>query len=190
MARKVFANCARITLFTSIKPDSSLSSILKNINDNSLVLPIDEYDAPLTHHINQNDEINEIINILNDFYATIKQYTGKFRFIFITGITRTSHVSIFSAFNNIIDISLENDYNELLGFTKNDLEYFFDEYILHAAITLKISKQDIYDKLEEYYDGFQFSLQATSTIYNPWSILNFLTFPKNGFKNGSIGKRY
>ncbi len=183
MARKVFANCARITLFTSIKPDSSLSSILKNINDNSLVLLIDEYDAPLTHHINQNDEINEIINILNDFYATIKQYTGKFRFIFITGITRTSHVSIFSAFNNIIDISLENDYNELLGFTKNDLEYFFDEYILHAAITLKISKQDIYDKLEEYYDGFQFSLQATSTIYNPWSILNFLTFPKNGFKN-------
>lgn len=183
MARKVFANCARITLFTSIKPDSSLSSILKNINDNSLVLLIDEYDAPLTHHINQNDEINKIINILNDFYATIKKYTGKFRFIFITGITRTSHVSIFSAFNNIIDISLENDYNELLGFTKNDLEYFFDEYILHAAITLKISKQDIYDKLEEYYDGFQFSLQATSTIYSPWSILNFLTFPKNGFKN-------
>ena len=111
-------------------PSDLLVDILDDQDNNSLVLLIDEYDAPLTHNINRPRKLNEIMDLLNDFYATIKQYTDKFPLIFITGITRANHVSIFSSFNNLKDISLENGYNDLLGFKYNDLENYFD---LHVA---------------------------------------------------------
>ena len=164
-------------------PDGILEDICCKLQNNSAVLLIDEYDAPLTHHIDKKDELNEIISILNDFYAAVKQNTGRFRFIFITGVTRVSHVSIFSAFNNLKDLSLTREFNSLLGFTQNDLERYFDDYIGNAGKVLNMKKEEIYKRIEEYYDGFQFSIHADETLYNPWSILNFLDSPQNGFKN-------
>ncbi len=98
--------------------------ILKNISNRSIVMLIDEYDAPLTHNINNQTELNNIMCIINNFYAVIKEYTSKFRFIFITGVTLTSHISIFSAFNNLRDISIEKEFNTLLGFTKKEIHIF------------------------------------------------------------------
>ena len=164
-------------------PNIIISEILKNFNNNSIVLLIDEYDAPLTHHIDEPNDLKSIMKTLNNFYATIKQYTGKFRFIFITGVTRASHVSIFSAFNNLKDLSLRKEFNTILGFTKDDLEYYFDPYVENAANILKLSKNEVYTRLEQYYDGFQFSIEAKQTLYNPWSILNFLDSPTEGFYN-------
>ncbi|MBQ7586376.1 MAG: AAA family ATPase, partial [Desulfovibrionaceae bacterium] len=155
-------------------PDRILNEICKKITDNSLVLLIDEYDAPLNHHIQSQNELCDIVKVLNNFYATVKQYTDKFRLIFITGVTRVSHVSIFSAFNNLKDLSFHPDYNTLLGFTKNELVEYFDPYIENAANVLNLSKKEIYEKIESYYDGFQFSPEANETLYNPWSILSFL----------------
>ncbi|MBQ7584809.1 MAG: AAA family ATPase, partial [Desulfovibrionaceae bacterium] len=142
--------------------------IAKKIQNNSTVLLIDEYDAPLTHNLDNPDELNNIKNILNSFYATIKQYTDKFRLIFITCITRVSHVSIFSAFNNLQDLSLEEEFNSLLGFTQSDLEQYFDPYIENASQVLNMNKEDIYERLKQYYDGFKFSLESDDTVYNPW----------------------
>lgn len=164
-------------------PDIILDEILQKLDDYSTVLLIDEYDAPLTHHINEKALLQDITTCLSKFYATIKQYTDKFRFIFITGITRVSHVSVFSAFNNLVDLSLDDDYNDLLGFTQNDLIRYFDPYIGNASQILNMSKNDVYLRLEQYYDGFQFSPEARETVYNPWSILSFLKLSKNGFKN-------
>ncbi|MBQ7608922.1 MAG: AAA family ATPase [Desulfovibrionaceae bacterium] len=115
--------------------------------------------------------------------ATIKQYTDKFRLIFITGVTRASHVSIFSAFNNLLDLSLDSEFNHLLGFTKNDLNCYFHAYVENSAKILKMSKNDVYTRLEQYYDGFQFSIEANETVYNLWSILSFFKLPRNGFQN-------
>ncbi|MBQ7584666.1 MAG: AAA family ATPase [Desulfovibrionaceae bacterium] len=164
-------------------PDFILTKILNKISNKSVILLIDEYDAPLTHHINEPDELKSIMNILNDFYATVKQYSGKFRSIFITGVTRVSHVSIFSAFNNLIDLTLMEEFDSLLGFTQNDLEQYFDPYVVNASKILNMNKGDIYKRLEQYYDGFKFTVGAKDRVYNPWSILNFLNFPKEGFKN-------
>ena len=164
-------------------PSRILNEILKNFSNNSVVLLIDEYDAPLTHHIDQREELNKITNVLNNFYATIKQFTGRFRFIFITGVTRASHVSIFSAFNNLKDLSFSEDFNSLLGFTQNDLEHYFDSYIENTSKILNMEKHDVYKRIEQYYDGFQFSLKSKNTLYNPWSIISFLDNPQNGFKN-------
>ena len=165
------------------RPARVFSEILKKFELNSIVLLIDEYDAPLTHNIDNKDNLNEIVKVLNNFYATVKQYTGTFRLIFITGVTRTSHISIFSAFNNILDISLDEEFNGLLGFTQKDLIQYFDSYIENAAFNLKISKNDVYYRLEKYYDGFQFSIDAKETIYNPWSILSFFKQTNKGFQD-------
>ena len=165
------------------RPNRILDEICENLNNNSIVLLVDEYDAPLTHHINQEDELKSIMKVLNSFYSIIKKHSGKFRFIFITGVTRVSYVSIFSAFNNLKDLSYHPDYNTLLGFIKNELVEFFDPYIDNAAYVLHLSKKEIYEKIASYYDGFQFSPEASETLYNPWSILNFLQEPNLGFQN-------
>ena len=163
-------------------PSDILKKIARNLKDKSTVLLIDEYDAPLTHHLDRPDELQEIMRILNNFYAVIKEYTRKFRFIFITGVTRTAHVSIFSAFNTIEDISFKKEYNALLGFTKNELEQYFDSYVENAANISGIDKESVYTRLEQFYDGFQFAIEAEETLYNPWSILNFLKNPEEGFQ--------
>ncbi|MBQ7457226.1 MAG: AAA family ATPase [Desulfovibrio sp.] len=164
-------------------PDRIFNEIARKLTNNSVVLLIDEYDAPITHHLDKPDELEEMISLLNSFYATVKQYTGKFRLIFITGVTRTSHISIFSAFNNILDISLDEEFNTLLGFTQDDLIRYFDVYVEKAALDLKIPKSEVYYRLEKYYDGFQFSLDAKETVYNPWSILSFFKRTNKGFQD-------
>ncbi|MBQ7606778.1 MAG: AAA family ATPase [Desulfovibrionaceae bacterium] len=121
--------------------------------------------------------------MLNGFFAKVKQYAGKFRLIFIAGVMKVNHVSIFSTFNNLKDISLDEEFNSLLGFTKNDLHKYFDIYVRLAANTLNMSKDDVYKRIEQYYDGFQFAINANETVYNPWSIINFFDNPKKGFKN-------
>lgn len=163
--------------------DRIFDEICDKLKYNSTVLLIDEYDAPLTHNISNRIEADNIKKILNNFYSILKQYTDKFRLIFITGVTRVSHVSIFSSFNNLLDISLDEDFNSLLGFTKDDLEKYFDPYIENAAHNLKMHKNDVYKRMEQYYDGFQFALDAKETVYNPWSILSFLKLSHKGFKN-------
>ena len=166
-----------------LDPSEILDDILDRLENNSTVLLIDEYDAPLVHHLNAPDELQDIMRILNNFYAVIKEYTKKFRFIFITGVTRTAHVSIFSAFNNLEDLSLKKEYNTLLGFTQDELRQCFDPYAENAAHVLGMSKEALYARLEHYYDGFQFAIEAEETLYNPWSVLNFLKYPDDGFKN-------
>lgn len=164
-------------------PDSIFDEIVQKMPNNKVVLLIDEYDAPLTHFIDKPDELQERINVLNDFYAVVKQYAGKFRFIFIAGVTRASHVSIFSAFNNLKDLSLRKEFNTLLGFTQNDLMEYLDRDIEKASYVLDLPKSDIYNRLEKYYNGFQFAFDAEETLYNPWSILSFLDSPEEGFRN-------
>ena len=164
-------------------PNRILDEIAQKLEDNSTVLLIDEYDAPIVHHINEPEELKSIIAILGDFYAVIKQYTDKFRFIFITGVTRTSHVSIFSAFNNILDLSFEEDFNTLLGFTQDDLEKYFDPYVENAAQILNLNKEEVYHRIKHHYDGYQFAFGTQDSVYNPWSILSFFKYSEDGFKN-------
>ena len=164
-------------------PNIIFSEIIKRYNNSSLVLLIDEYDSPLVHHIHEPDTLKAIMNTLNNFYATVKRYTDKFRFIFITGVTRSSHVSIFSAFNNLLDLSFRDEFNSLLGFTKEDIKQYFDQYIENASRVLNVKNNDIYKNLEHYYDGFQFTLSAKETVYNPWSVISFFYNPNGGFSN-------
>ena len=98
-------------------------------DNGTLVLLIDEYDAPLTAVLGDKKEFEERRALFSEFFSTIKAYSGKFRFIFITGVTRYSNTSIFSAFNNIEDISFNPAYGAIVGYTQEELEHYFKDYM-------------------------------------------------------------
>ena len=153
-----------------------------------LVLLIDEYDAPLTAVMGDKEEFEERRALFSEFFSTIKAYSGKFRFIFITGVTRYSNTSIFSAFNNIEDISFDTSYGTLVGYTQEELEHYFKDYLEHAVTELnqdlgedKYTYDSLIAALKLNYDGYSFDRRCRHHVYNPWSILNFLKKPQEGF---------
>ena len=158
------------------------------VNENDLVLLVDEYDAPLTAALNDAQEFEDRRKILSNFYSIVKAYQGKFRFIFITGVTYYSHTSIFSAFNNLTDLTLDSDCGALLGYTPEELEHYFSEYIDNAAVELnkeedtdKYTHESIVAELKRNYDGYSFDRKCKAHVFNPWSIIKFLESPKEGF---------
>ncbi|WP_294566376.1 AAA family ATPase [uncultured Succinatimonas sp.] len=155
----------------------------------TLVLLIDEYDAPLTAVMGDKEEFEARRALFSEFFSTVKSRSSKFRFIFITGVTRYSNTSIFSAFNNIKDISFNPTYGAIVGYTQAELENYFKDYIEYAANALnKKEKTDKYtyelilEELKNNYDGYSFDEECEWHVYNPWSILNFLSEPQRGFK--------
>ena len=155
----------------------------------NLVLLIDEYDAPLTAVMADKDEFEARRRVLSNFFSTIKAYSGKFRFIFITGVTRYSNTSIFSAFNNIEDISFDSRYGAIVGYTQEELEHYFKDYLENAVIELnedlgeeKYNYSSLIEALKLNYDGYSFDRRCKHHVYNPWSILNFLKNPAEGFQ--------
>ena len=156
----------------------------------SLVLLIDEYDAPLTAVMGDKEEFEVRRRVLSNFFSTIKAYSGKFRFIFITGVTRNFNDSIFSSFNILEDISFNPTYGALVGYTQEELEHYFKDYLENAVTETELNEdlgedKYTYDSLIEAlklnYDGYSFDEDCEWHVYNPWSILNFLKNPQEGF---------
>ena len=155
----------------------------------SLVLLIDEYDAPLTAVMGDKEEFEVRRRVLSNFFSTIKAYSGKFRFIFITGVTRNFNDSIFSSFNILEDISFNPTYGALVGYTQEELEHYFKDYLENAVTELnddlgedKYTYDSLIEALKLNYDGYSFDEDCEWHVYNPWSILNFLSEPQRGFK--------
>ena len=166
-----------------------LQFFLTQQSDAKFVLLIDEYDAPLTAVMGDKEEFEVRRRVLSNFFSTIKAYSGKFRFIFITGVTRYSNTSIFSAFNNIEDISFNPTYGALVGYTQEELEHYFKDYLENAVTELnedlgedKYTYDSLIEALKLNYDGYSFDEECEWHVYNPWSILNFLSEPQRGFK--------
>ncbi len=168
---------------------ASFNNAIKKVENRSIVLLIDEYDAPLTEVMNKGEEFEKRRELFSEFFLTIKRYSGKFRFVFITGVTRYSHTAIFSGFNNLKDISFDPLYGTILGYTQEELEFYFKDYLEMAANILNQENNttvntyaSILKDLKDNYDGYSFDEKCKTHVYNPWSILNFLTSPQNSFK--------
>lgn len=156
---------------------------LKKLETRSIVLLIDEYDTPLTKLLHKPELFNRVREELGVFYLAIKQFESRFRFFFMTGIMKFSSTSIFSAFNNIVDISMLPQYGALLGYTESEINHYFGPHIEKASRDLGISKPELLNELKLNYNGFCFEETASQTVYCPWSVLSFLAQPQRGFKN-------
>ena len=179
---------AKIPFYKSENVITSFNNSIKDLEDSSLVLLIDEYDAPLTAVMDKKQEFEDRKTLLSEFFLTIKRNSEKFRFIFITGVTRYSNVSIFSGFNNLEDISFNPLYGSILGYTQEELEFYFKDYLENAAEELnqvekthKYNYDEILRLVKMNYDGYSFDRFCSSHVYNPWSILNFLKYPFQKF---------
>lgn len=149
----------------------------------SLVLLIDEYDAPLTACLHQPALFRGVQSQLSQFFLMLKEQSRCLRFLFMTGITKFSNTGIFSAFNNLDDISLTTRYGALLGYTQSEIAAYFQAHLKQAAASLAMSESDVLEALRDNYDGFCFDEEASTHVYCPWSVLNFLNAPKRRFQN-------
>ena len=141
-----------------------------------VVILIDEYDKPLLETVDDEVLNKEIRSLLKAFYEVLKQCDRYIRFAFLTGITKFSKTTLFSGVNNLIDISLEDDYAGICGFTEAELDLFAPE-IERLAEKQKSSVEKTRARLRKEYDGYCFAEEGEH-VYNPYSLLKVLATSK------------
>ncbi|MFQ5633059.1 MAG: ATP-binding protein, partial [bacterium] len=176
-----------LRLKTKLLADKFVELILatsKKYHENVVVL-VDEYDKPIINHLGKGEEGLKIArqnrDLLKNFFGVLKggQVAASLRFVFITGISKFSRVSIFSDLNNLQDLTMHAGYADMLGYTQEELEHYFSDRIAAFAQKQKTSTDDILQKLREWFNGYRFT-KADVQVYNPFSIVN--VFSEYDFK--------
>ena len=141
--------------------------------ERKVVVIIDEYDAPLLNSIGRPRSMATTREFLRDLCGVLKMSDEQLRFVFVTGITKFSHVSIFSTLNHLTDITLDEDYAEICGFTQEELEHCFEPQISEILVGTGDQRGAYLDKVRRYYNGYRFTSKPT-TVYNPYCTLQHL----------------
>lgn len=158
-----------------------LSNWFLTLSNSSIVILIDEYDAPLTACLNDIQLFKDVRQELSNFYGVIKSNDAAVRFFFMTGITKFSKTSIFSELNNLTDLTLQTKYATLLGYTHAEVEKYFGDYLDRAVEVLGVNRSQLLYDLTEHYDGYCFDRKASSRVFVPWSLLKFFFAPEEGY---------
>ncbi len=136
-----------------------------------VVVLIDEYDAPLLDVLHDRERLSQIRNVLRNFYSPLKACDPYLRFVFITGISKFSQLTLFSGLNNLKNISMDKKYAAICGITKEEMLTQMVPDIEALANELEITKDETEEKLKEMYDGYHFTCPSPD-IYNPFSLIN------------------
>ena len=163
-------------------PGNRLEYLMAQLSDKGkVVVLIDEYDAPVIHHLGKDlDKAIEARDILKEFYTVLKNNDHLLEFVFLTGVSKFSKVGIFSGLNNLQDITLHPAFASMLGYTQQELENNFAEEINATAAQLQLSREELLAQLRHWYNGYRFHLSAES-VYNPVSVNLF--FNTGEFQN-------
>ncbi|MEI6142917.1 MAG: AAA family ATPase [Mariniphaga sp.] len=137
-----------------------------------VVILIDEYDKPLVENIYAT-HIEDIRQVLENFYINIKASDEHLRFVFMTGVTKFSKVSIFSKLNNLEDITMDGKYATMYGYTQEEVELYFGDRIDALAVKNNVERIEYREKIQNWYNGFRFHKDSV-TVYNPVSLGMFL----------------
>ena len=151
-----------------------LSDLIETVYEKTgrqVVILIDEYDAPLLDVVHEEENLPILRNVMRNFYSPLKACDPYIRFVFMTGITKFSQLSIFSELNNIKDISMEPEYAAICGISKEELVTQMDPDLELFAQKADIPKEELFQKLIEYYDGYRFTWPSPD-IFNPFSLMN------------------
>jgi hypothetical protein len=134
-----------------------------------VVVLIDEYDKPIQDALNKPELAEEIREILRTFYTVLKLKAEQLRFVFLTGVSKISQVSIFSGLNNLKDLTLDKRFAGICGYTQEELESGFKDYIQQLASHKSLSREQILEKIKDWYNGY--SWDGRTFVYNPFSTL-------------------
>jgi hypothetical protein len=162
-----------ITLNPAESPASRFRYLIEKacekIGEKAVVI-IDEYDKPLTCTLGKRDIHIELRGELKAFYGILKSCDDCLRFVFITGVSKFSHVSIFSDLNQLTDLTLDTDYADICGLTQEDVEANFEPEINRILEKTGRTRERYLDELRRYYNGYRFSEDPT-TVYCPFGLL-------------------
>ena len=144
-----------------------------------VVVLIDEYDKPLLQVFNDEKLQTEYLKTLKAFYGVLKSADRYLRFVFLTGVTKFAHVSVFSDLNQLTDLSMLPQYSTLCGITHEELRRDFIPEIDALKERYNISEEEVLEQLTKLYDGYHFS-ERSEGVFNPFSLLNTLSFSRFG----------
>ena len=134
------------------------------------VVLIDEYDDPVAKAL-RNVEVAERVRArLATLYGQMKDRSGKIRFLMITGVSKFTKLSIFSTLSSLVDISFEDDYAAMLGYTEGELDRYFVEYMEAHRKVLGMTAEAYRAELRRLYNGYRFWKFKGENVYNPVSI--------------------
>ena len=167
----------------SVDANDRLIALIKtayNKTGKQVVVLIDEYDAPLLDVVHEDEKLPVLRNVMRNFYSPLKDCEPYLRFVFLTGITKFSQMSIFSELNNISNISMDDDYAGICGITMEELTTQMSADVDALAGKLDMTSEETLKKLREYYDGYHFAAKSPD-VFNPYSLLNAMARSKMDF---------
>ena len=134
------------------------------------VILIDEYDDPVACALKNPDDAERVRDALAPVYKQMKDRSGKIRFLMITGVSKFTKLSVFSALSSLVDISFDDDYAAMLGYTEEELERYFSEHMDAHRKVLGMSAKAYLDEIKRLYNGYRFWKFRGENVYNPVSI--------------------
>lgn len=171
-----------------LHPNQRLQGVIQRANKQTgkkVVVLIDEYDAPLLDVVHERENLDALRNIMRNFYSPLKACDPYLRYVFLTGITKFSQLSIFSELNNIKNISMDESYAAICGISEEEIRTYMQEDVKEFSKKLEITPEEVLAKLKERYDGYHFTYPSPD-IYNPFSLLNaFMDRKFNSYWFGS-----
>ena len=148
----------------------AIDTLSANNNDKGVVILIDEYDDPVAQLLDKPDEAEAVRGTLSSFYRQMKDRSGSIRFLMITGVSKFTKMSVFSALSNIHDLSFDDESATMLGYTETELDLYFDEHMHVHAEKMGVSYDDYRAELKRWFNGYRFWKYAGEAVYNPVSI--------------------
>ena len=168
---KEFGICSGVDTSLGSRFSRILQAAAEQTGRGAVVL-VDEYDKPLLDVLEKEPELLEQNReLLKAFYSVFKLADASLRFVFLTGVTKFSQVSVFSGFNQPKDISMFDKYEALCGITEEELHTRFAESIREMAASEGCTEEEMRQRFKRHYDGYHFS-EGMTDIYNPFSVLN------------------
>ena len=178
---------AKVTYNPTLAPNDNFSRAIKALareRGKPVVILIDEYDAPVGAALNDIAKATAIRAKLSAFYGEIKNNVGAIRFMMMTGVTRFTQLSVFSALNNLSDLTMDDRYATLFGYTDEELEANFSKTMHRHAEVMGLSYEAYREKLRWWYNGYRFAPECKEKVYNPYAIGQTLGALK-GFFSGT-----
>jgi hypothetical protein len=165
-----------------VQPEVYLRRLVKILYEKfgAAAILIDEYDNPILHALHNPELATEIRDATRRFFAAIKSLDTEVDFVFITGISSFSRAGVFSGMNNLQTITFNPEYAGICGYTEQEMQENFSEYVAQWARARGVSVSSLFGEIKQWYNGYRFS-KSLLTMYNPFSIMHALK--EQEFKN-------
>lgn len=173
-----------------VKPNQRLEGLIKRAyaqTGKKVVILIDEYDAPLLDVMHEGSLLEDLRQVMCNFYSPLKACDPYLKFVFITGITKFSQLSIFSELNNLKNISMNPNFAAICGISVEEVKEQMGDYLEDLAAAKKKSVEEVFEGLKRKYDGYHFTPNSPD-LFNPFSLLNSLQdrmFKSYWFESGT-----